>query len=302
MDGAEPPHAGIEVMTTLNVQHLESLNDVVAQITGVVVRETVPDSVLEHADEVKLVDLPPDELLERLREGKIYRPAQAERAGKSFFRKGNLIALRELALRKTAERVDADMEAWRKAHSVEKTWAAADRLLVCISASPFSKNLLRVGHRMAASLHAGWYAVLVETPAALRLSPEGRARITENLRFAEQLGAETVTLSSERAAEEILRFAREKNVTKIVAGKPRNRRWRDRFRRGFVDELIAGSRDIDIYVTVGDDAQPKPESVAAHPSPKRQDPGAYAAGVAATLLATIVAALLFRRGYRLRVP
>src|SRR5215468_9642800 len=114
--------AGIEVMTTLNIQHIESLNDVVAQITGVVVRETVPDSVLDAADEIKLVDLPPDELLERLREGKVYRPAQAERAIESFFRKGNLIALRELSLRKTAERVDADMEAWRRANSIEKTW------------------------------------------------------------------------------------------------------------------------------------------------------------------------------------
>ncbi len=287
--------AGIEVMTTLNVQHLESLNDVVAQITGVVVRETVPDSVLDAADEVKLIDLPPDELLERLREGKVYRPAQAERAMESFFRKGNLLALRELSLRKTAERVDADMEAWRKAHSIEKTWAATDRLLVCVSPSPFSMSLLRVGRRMATSLRASWFAVHVETPAALRLPPQDRARISENLRLAEQLGAETVTLSGERAADEILRFARERNVTKIIAGKPGKRRWREALRRGFVDELILGSRDIDIYVTIGEEGKARSDKPAAADREAPADLRGYAAGAATTALATIVATLLFRR-------
>ncbi len=287
--------AGIEVMTTLNVQHIESLNDVVAQITGVVVRETIPDSVLDMADEVKLVDLPPDELLERLREGKVYRPAQAERALENFFRKGNLIALRELSLRKTAERVDADMEAWRRDHRIEKTWAAADRLLVCISPSPFSMNLLRVGRRMATSLRARWYAVHVETPATLRLSAEERARLSENLRLAEQLGAETATLSGESAAAAILRFAREQNVTKIVAGKPRRRGLRERLGGGFLDELILGSRDIDVYVTIGDDAKQKPERATARSPREKQDPIAYVAGAAATALATALAFLLFRR-------
>ena len=287
--------AGIEVMTTLNVQHLESLNDVVAQITGVVVRETVPDSVLDAADEVKLVDLPPDELLERLREGKVYRPAQAERAIESFFRKGNLLALRELSLRKTAERVDADMEAWRKAHSIEKTWAATDRLLVCVSPSPFSMNLLRVGRRMATGLRASWFAVHVETPAALRLSPQDRARISENLRLAEQLGAETVTLSGERAAEEILRFARDRNVTKIIAGKPGKRRWRDALRAGFVDELIAGSRDIDIYVTIGEEGKPRENRPLGADGPTPSNQAGYIAGGAVTALATVVAVLVFRR-------
>ncbi len=288
--------AGIEVMTTLNVQHLESLNDVVAQITGVVVRETVPDSVLDAADEVKLVDLPPDELLERLREGKVYRAAQAERALESFFRKGNLLALRELSLRKTAERVDADMEAWRKAQGIEKTWGATDRLLVCVSPSPFSMNLLRVGRRMAAGLRASWYAVHVETPAAMRLPAAVRARISENLRLAEQLGAETVTLTGERAAAEILRFAREKNVTKIVAGKPGKRRLRDALRPGFVDELILESRDIDIYVTIGDDAKPRDGAKpGVDQPPPRSDPKAYAAGAATTGIATITAGLVFGR-------
>jgi two-component system sensor histidine kinase KdpD len=287
--------AGIEVMTTLNVQHLESLNDVVAQITGVVVRETVPDSVLERADEVKLVDLPPDELLLRLREGKVYQPAAAERALASFFRKGNLIALRELALRKTAERVDADMEEWRKAHRIEKTWAASDRLLVCIGPSPFSASLLRVGRRMAASLRAEWYAVHVETSAALRLSPADRERLTRNLRLAEQLGAETVTLTGDDTAAAILRFARDKNVTKIVAGKPRRRGFLDRLRGGFVDDLIVGSSDIDVHVTSGEEGEEKPARQPEPRAPGERRAGAYAAGAAATALATVVAFVVFRR-------
>jgi two-component system sensor histidine kinase KdpD len=210
--------AGINVFTTLNVQHVESLNDVVAQITGVLVRETVPDSVLDDAYEIKLVDLPPDELLERLREGKVYLPARAERAIENFFRKENLIALRELALRKTADRVDAEMQEYRRAHGIEKTWELSDRILVCTSPSPYSANLLRAGRRMASRLHAQWFAVNVETPATLRLPPAGRDRISRNLRLAQQLGAEVVTLTGERAADEILRFARERHVTKIIVG------------------------------------------------------------------------------------
>ena len=162
--------AGIDVYTTLNVQHLESLNDVVAQITGVVVRETVPDTVFEQADEVELVDISPDDLLERLREGKVYIPREAERAVENFFTKGNLIALRELALRKAAERVGAQMEDYREAHAVSGTWPARERLLVCVGPSPFAARLVRSARRMAAGLRAPWVAVHVETPADARLS------------------------------------------------------------------------------------------------------------------------------------
>jgi two-component system sensor histidine kinase KdpD len=293
-DVEELLEAHIDVYTTLNVQHVESLNDVVAQITGVVVRETVPDAVIDGADEIKLVDLPPDALLERLREGKVYLPAQAERALENFFQKGNLIALRELALRKTAERVDADMQAWRREHAIEKTWAASDRLLVCIGPSPYSANLLRVGRRMATSLRARWFAVNVETPNTLRLGASDRARISQNLHLAEQLGAETVTLSGENHAEEILRFAREQNVTKIIVGKPRTVRWRDRFGRSFVDELILGSGEIDIYATVGEPekaATDAPIGVRA----SKNDPRAYLAALAAVALATGIAYAVFGR-------
>src|SRR4030095_10002330 len=168
--------AGISVYTTLNVQHVESLNDLVAKITGVVLRETVPDSTLERADEIELVDLPPDALLERLQEGKVYVAEQAQEAVKHFFRKGNLIALRELALRRTADRVDEQMQAYMRDHAIGKTWPVAERILVCVSPSPFSPQLVRAGHRLARRLGAGWIVAYVETPAHARLSQAHRRR------------------------------------------------------------------------------------------------------------------------------
>ncbi len=287
--------AGIDVCTTLNVQHVESLNDVVAQITGVRVRETVPDSMLDEADEIKLIDLPPEKLLERLREGKVYIPEQAQRALDSFFRKGNLIALRELALRRTAERVDAEMDEYRRAHGIEQSWGASDRLLVCIGPSPYSADLLRSGRRMAAGLRARWFAVMVETPATLRLSAADRARISATLRLAEQLGAETVTLTGEHAASEILAFAREHDVTKIVVGKPRSRGWRERLTTPFVDELVLKSgTDIDVYVTAGV-ADARPSSAALpYRVPQRAAAG-YLVALGAIVVATAIGALLFGR-------
>ena len=172
--------AGIDVYTTLNVQHLESLNDVIAQITGVVVRETVPDSIFEQADEVELVDLPPDDLLERLREGKVYIAREAERAMAHFFTKGNLIALRELALRRTAERVGEQMDVYRDEHAVRGTWPARERLLVCVGPSPFAGRLVRATRRMAASLKSPWVAVHVETPGDADLSDADRGTTHAN--------------------------------------------------------------------------------------------------------------------------
>jgi two-component system sensor histidine kinase KdpD len=293
-DVQELLEAHIDVYATLNVQHVESLNDVVAQITGVIVRETVPDAVIDAADEIKLVDLAPDALLERLREGKVYLPAQAERALENFFRKGNLIALRELLLRKTAERVDADMQAWRREHAIENTWAASDRLLVCIGASPYSANLLRAGRRMASGLRARWFAVMVETPLTIRLGAADRGRISQNLHLAEQLGAETVTLTGQKPAEEILRFAREQNVTKIVVGKPRRIRLRDRFISSFVDELILGSGDIDIYATLGQPEHAEPPTPVGPLRPRHQV-RAYLAAVGGVAAATLVAFAVFGR-------
>ncbi len=185
--------AGINVYTTLNVQHLESLNDVVSQITGVVVRETLPDSIFEQADEVELVDLPPDDLLERLREGKIYIAREAERAMANFFTKGNLIALRELALRQTAERVGEQMDVYRGEHAVRGTWPARERLLVCVGPSPFAGRLVRATRRMAASLKSPWIAVHVETPTSAGLADADKAQLAETLRLVERLGGDTAT-------------------------------------------------------------------------------------------------------------
>src|SRR5438128_5595002 len=217
---------GIDVYTTVNVQHVESLNDVVAKITGVVVRETVPDSVLEQADEVELIDLPPDDLLERFREGKVYVPDQAQEAVRNFFRKGNLIALRELALRATAQRVDAQMRVYRHEHAIDKVWPTAERVLVCVGPTPYSTRLVRAAKRMADSLGAERIAAYVETPAHLRLPHDARDRVLPTLRLAEQLGAETVALSGEKMSEAILAFARDRNVTKIIVGKPTRQLWK----------------------------------------------------------------------------
>jgi two-component system sensor histidine kinase KdpD len=284
--------ANIDVYTTLNVQHLESLNDVVAQVTGVVVRETVPDRVLEEASEVRLIDLPPDELLERLAEGKVYIPEQAQRAAESFFRKGNLIALRELALRGVAERVNAQMRTYRTEHGIQRVWATAERILVCVSSSPSSARILRAARRMATSLHAPCIAAFVETQASLRMSDADRQRLAENLRLAEQLGAEPVTLKAERAAQETVRYARSRNVTKIVLGKPTHPRWRDFVSPSFLDEIVRSSGDIDVYVISGEETAPAPAARGVRAETKLE-PRAYAATIATAVGATAAAWLLF---------
>jgi two-component system sensor histidine kinase KdpD len=250
--------AGIDVYTTVNVQHLESLNDVVAQITGVIVRETVPDRLVEQADEVELIDLTPDDLLARLKEGKVYVPQQAERAAKSFFRKGNLHALRELALRKTADRVDAQMEDYRRDQAIREPWPATMRLLVGISSGPAAARLVRAARRMASSLRAEWIVAFVETPAELRRSEAERDQAIQTLRLAESLGAEAVTLSGTNAADELLAYARTRNISKIVIGKPERPRWRDLLFGAVADDLIRRSGVIDVYVLSGDFGDTEP--------------------------------------------
>jgi len=242
--------AGIDVYTTVNVQHLESLNDVVAQITGIQVRETVPDHMLERADEIELIDLSPLELQTRLKEGKVYVPHSAQHALSNFFREGNLSALRELALRRTAERVDAQMQSYRRDHEVPGTWPASERILVCIGPHPLGARLVRAARRMAAGLHAEWIVVYVETATPL---PEAAAgQLHNTLRLAESLGAETAQLSGHNIAETLLAFARERNVSKIVVGKPAKARWRERLFGSVVDDIVRGSGDIDVYVITGD--------------------------------------------------
>ena len=285
--------SGIDVHTTLNVQHLESLNDLVAQVTGVTVRETVPDSVLESADEVELIDLPPDELLARLREGKVYIPRQAEQALANFFKKGNLIALREMALRCTADRVDAQMQVYRKADDPDRTWPITEKILVCISPSPSAVRVLRAGRRLARRLRAEWTTLYVEQPKHFGLSQSDRDHAAQALRLAEQLGGETVTLAAHDAVEEILSFARTRNVSKIVVGKP-GRFWRLRelLSGSFVSRLAHRSGDIDVFIVHGerDKARVRPTV----PAPGRSvDWTRYAWGAAVAAACTTIASVMF---------
>lgn len=283
--------AGITVYTTVNVQHLESLNDVVAQITGVRVRETVPDSVLERADDVELIDLPPDDLLQRLEDGKVYVPEQIQHAIQNFFAKGNLIALRELALRRTAERVDQQMEIYRRDHAVVRTWPAAETILVCVNMKPRGPRLIRVARQMAADLHAKWIAVYVQIPRHLRSPQTERDRLVQTLRLAEQLGAETVTLTGEDVAQELLNYARSRNATKIIVGKPLRSHWKEWLFGSVVSDLVHQSGEIDIYVITGtaDEGQP----FVRRPARNTGDVSGYAYALIGVLMATAVAWLMF---------
>ena len=240
--------AGIDVYTTLNVQHLESLNDIVAQVTGVIMHETIPDRVIDKASEIEVIDLPPDELLVRLQEGKVYIPEQASRAIEKFFRKGNLTALREMSLRRVAERVDNQMRSYMQTRAISGPWAAAERLLVCISPSPLAEKLVRTTRRLADELNAEWFAVYVEMASKPENDPINRERIGRTLQLAEELGAKSSTLAGRSIPEAVLDYARKHNVTKIVVGKPLKPRWQELVKGSIVDQLIYASGDIDIYV------------------------------------------------------
>jgi two-component system sensor histidine kinase KdpD len=253
LDVEELLAAGIDVYTTLNIQHLESLNDAVATITGIRVRETVPDRIMERADEVELVDLSVEDLLARLREGKVYVPDQAERAIRSYFRPGNLSALRQLALRQAAERVDTQMHTYMRAHAIPGPWPTQERLLVSIGPSPLSPRLVRATRRMAERRRAEWFAVYVETPRHYRLSDADRDRVARTLRLAEELGGQAITIPGERIAEELVRFAQSRNITEIVTGKSRRSRWFELLHGSIVTQLIGNSGSIDIYVVTGDE-------------------------------------------------
>jgi two-component system sensor histidine kinase KdpD len=212
--------SGIDVYTTVNIQHFESLNDVVEKITGIRMQETLPDTFLDRADEVQVIDIPFEELSERLREGKVYIPQQAQRAMENFFRRGNLVALRELTLTHAARKMDTELLNYMRAKAISGPWPAAERLMVCIAPSPYAKQLLRKGYNIAKDAHAEWYAVYVSTPALKEMSDKDKAYIAGALNLAEELGAKIVTLSGTDVASEILRFAREYNINHIVIGKP----------------------------------------------------------------------------------
>ncbi len=295
-DVAELLDAGIDVYSTINIQHIESLNDVVAQITGVRVRETVPDGILERADQIKLVDLPPEDLIKRLAEGKVYLGAQAERAIANYFTPGNLTALRELALRHAAERVDDEMQAYMRAHAVRGTWAVTERIMVCVSDGPLAERMVRAARRMAARRRAEWLGVFVETAAFARRSPEEKARVARTLRLVEQLGGEPVTIPGERIAAELVRYAQERNVTELVLGKPGRSWWRTLTGRSPFAEVIERSGDVDVRLITGEPRDARQTTDATRAS--RRPPSSWAAVLA---LAVVVGAGLAAKVLELAV-
>src|SRR6516165_5372836 len=239
---------GIDVYTTLNIQHIDSLNDVVAQITGVRVRETVPDSILDRADAIELVDITPDDLIQRLKEGKVYVPTQAERALEHFFSPGNLTALRELALRRTAERVDEQLLTHMQAHAIPGPWAAGERILVCISEDPRAAGLVRYAKRLADRLHAPFTALCVETRRSLQWSEVERDRVADTLRLAEALGGEAITVpgGDRGIADDVISFAHANNVTQIIVGKSTRSRWFEILHGSVVHDLVRRSGNISV--------------------------------------------------------
>ena len=292
MDVEEILANGIDVYSTLNVQHLESLNDVVAQITGVRVRETVSDSILDRADDVELIDLTPEDLIQRLKEGKVYVPEQAERAIRSYFMPGNLTALRELALRRTAQRVDAQMVDYMRAHAIQGPWEASERVLVCVSDRPGGTALVRYARRLADRLRASWTAIYVETSRTQRLNEEERDRVAAALRLAEQLGGQSVTVPAAATADGVIDYAHANNFTHIVVSTRQRSRWLELIRSSLAHEVIRRALDVSVHVVPerhveatdedGSAARPRP------PGKRRLDFGAYGGSVvmvAAALLA-----------------
>ena len=281
--------AGIDVYTTLNIQHVESLNDVVAQITRIRVRETVPDSLLNQADDIEVVDLAPDELIQRLKEGKVYVPKQAERALKHYFSPGNLTALRELALRRTAQRVDEQLLTHMRAHAIPGPWPAGERLLVCISEDPRSAGLVRYTKRLSDRLHAPWTAIYIESRRSHQLTEIQRDRIADTLRLAEKLQGEAITIPGGNVAEELLSYARANNVTQIVVGKSGRTRWFELIHGSVVNELVRSSGNITVHVIAG-------EHLIGDPIPKKSiktsDSQDFSGGDVIPYVATVAAVAL----------
>jgi two-component system, OmpR family, sensor histidine kinase KdpD len=260
LDIEELLDCGIDVYTTVNIHHIESLNDVVAQITHVRVRETVPDAVFDRAEAIELVDLTPNDLIQRFKEGKVYVPKQAERALERFFSPANLTALRELALRRTAERVDDQLLTEMQAHAIPGPWAAGERILVCINEDPRCAGLLRYAKRLADRLHGPWVALYIEGRRSLQLSEEERDRIADTLRLAQSLGGEALTFpgSDKLTSDDVLGFARANNVTQIVLGKSSRSRWYELLYGSTVHELVRAAGNISVHVIAGDDIEGEP--------------------------------------------
>ncbi len=291
-DVIELLEAGIDVHTTINVQHFESRADTVAQITGISVHEKVPDSLLDLADEMELVDLPAEELRNRLADGKVHTAERAETAAATFFRVGNLTALREMALRLTAEHVDHKLQDYMQVKHIAGPWKSGERLLVAVSASPFSEQAVRWTRRIAYNLDAPWLAVHVETSHSLASAQQ--AQLVRNLELVRSLGGEVVSTAGDDVTSAIVHVARQHNVTQIVVGKPSpTRRWNPARRRTLVDDLIRTSGDIDIYVTSGDDAEAPEGPSVLPPNPVQSTWTSYMWAFAIVASVTAILVLVF---------
>ncbi|MEA2730701.1 MAG: two-component system, OmpR family, sensor histidine kinase KdpD, partial [Acetobacteraceae bacterium] len=262
LDVEELLAAGIDVYTTLNIQHVESLNDVVAQITRIRVRETVPDSVIERADDIELIDLTPEDLIQRLKEGKVYVPAQAERAVRHYFAPGNLTALRELALRRTAQRVDNQMVDYMRSHAIEGPWPAGERVLVCVQGGPKATATVRHAKRLADQLRAPWSAINVETTSSARATVGEQDSVVAALRLAQRLGAEPVLIPGQDVADSVIDYARANNVTHLIVGKSDRPWWRQWIMGSTTQRLINRAGGINIHVI-----EVPPERADASPPP-----------------------------------
>ncbi|MBE3555428.1 MAG: sensor histidine kinase KdpD, partial [Thermicanus sp.] len=272
-DVEELLEAGIDVYATLNIQHVESFNDIIAQITGVQVQETVPDTFLSQA-RIQLIDIPTEELIRRFQEGKVYVPQQARKALTKFFRPGNINALRELAMRYAAQRVDHEMESYMHSHGIVGPWQAGERVMVCIGTSPFGEKLIRFGHRIATGMKGELLAVFVDTPR-VSLKPEDREQLAKSLHLAQQLGGETLCISGDDVAEELLAVARKRNVTQIIIGKPEKKlRLRDRFGGSIVDQIVRRSQNISVHVIPGDRVKAKEDPAPYLPN-KKENKGSH---------------------------
>lgn len=269
LDVLEILDQGIDVYTTLNIQHVESLNDVVAQITRIRVRETVPDSVIDRADDVEIIDLTPDDLIKRLHEGKVYLPKTARRAIENYFSPGNLTALRELALRRTAQRVDEQLLRHMQAHAIEGPWGAGDRVLVCVDENARGPSLVRYAKRQADRLRAPWAAVYVEAPRATNLSEADKDRIAATLRLAEQLGGEAITLPGQHVARELLRYAGDNNYSHLVVGRSNKPRWREFLEGSVSHDLIRHAGEISVHVISGKERAGAGQKGVAHARSRR---------------------------------
>jgi two-component system, OmpR family, sensor histidine kinase KdpD len=297
LDVEELLDQGIDVYTTVNIQHFESQNDVIAKITGVRLQETVPDSLLQRADEVQVVDIPIEELFERLREGKVYIPEQAQRAMANFFQRGNLVALREITLSVAARKMDSELLNYMRAKAIRSTWATTDKLMLCIAASPHAGQLVRKAYRMAQNTNAEWYVVHITPPVLRNLTEQERGYLAEAFRLAEEFGARSVELTDPDVVGGLLRFARENNISQIIIGRPRKSLFRGALQGSPVYRLIRNQSEFDLYLV--EPTVEEGRSLRENPRSKIQNPRSldirgYVAVLPTLAVATIINLLLLR--------